>query len=71
MLENMLTAELNQNVVPAQNPARERLAKFVQNSRAANSWKAYRSDWADFIAWCGNEGRIPLPADEETVALYL
>ena len=43
----------------------------VENSRAENTRRAYRSDWADFLDWCGHHGRAPLPASPETLALYL
>jgi site-specific recombinase XerD len=56
-------------------PATLRLAedarRYVLGSRAANTTRAYRSDWADFVAWCGMQGHPPLPAAPETVALYL
>jgi integrase len=43
----------------------------VENSRAENTRRAYRSDWADFLDWCQHHGRTPLPASPETLALYL
>jgi site-specific recombinase XerD len=33
--------------------------------------RAYRSDWRDFAHWCDSRGFRPLPADPETVALYV
>jgi integrase len=44
---------------------------FVANSRAENTRRAYRADWADFTTWCRDRGRDPLPATPETVADYL
>ena len=29
---------------------------FVRDARAANTLRAYRSDWADFQAWCTRRG---------------
>jgi hypothetical protein len=43
----------------------------VENSRAENTRRAYRSDWADFLDWCQHHGRTPLPSSPETLALYL
>ncbi len=39
--------------------------------RARNTVRAYRSDWADFSRWCEQQGRTALPAEPETVCLYL
>lgn len=36
-----------------------------------NTLRAYRADWNDFSAWCEHHRRVPLPAEPETVALYL
>jgi len=44
---------------------------YLSRSRAENTVKAYRSDWADFTRWCKRHGRDALPADPVTVALYV
>jgi len=44
---------------------------YARESRAANTRRAYRSDWRDFSNWCAHHGRTALPATPETVALYL
>lgn len=45
--------------------------EYLGQARAASTLRGYRSDWADFSTWC-EERRLPaLPADPETVALYL
>lgn len=44
---------------------------YAARSKAPNTIRAYRSDWSHFVAWCGAHGRDALPADGETVALYL
>lgn len=49
----------------------ERARDYARNARAANTFRAYRSDWADFTSWAEASGRQPLPADPDTVALYL
>src|SRR6266700_1085586 len=33
--------------------------------------RAYSSDWRDFLRWTEQHGLVPLPATDETVALYL
>lgn len=53
----------------------ERLAEsaraYVEASKAPNTLRAYRSDWADFAFWCGAEAVSPLPAAPEIIAMYL
>lgn len=44
---------------------------YIRDSKAQNTRRAYRSDWAHFSGWCGQNGLQPLPAAPETVALYL
>jgi site-specific recombinase XerD len=44
---------------------------YIGAARAANTVRGYRSDWAEFTAWCACEGRSPIPADASTVTGYL
>lgn len=44
---------------------------FIHASRSDNTIRAYRSDIADFTAWCADHGAACLPASPETVALYI
>lgn len=44
---------------------------YAARSKAPSTIRAYRSDWADFTRWCDEHDRAALPADGETVALYL
>lgn len=48
-----------------------RVKDYIQHAKAANTVKAYRHDWADFVTWCAAYGVDPLPATAETVARYL
>ena len=45
--------------------------RYLEQSKALNTRRAYRADWADFAAWCEKFRRQPLPAAPETVAYYL
>ncbi len=45
--------------------------KYLEQSKAPNTRRAYRSDWADFTAWCQKYRRDPMPALPSTVAYYL
>lgn len=46
-------------------------AGYARASRAHNTQRGYRSNWADFTGWCGHEHRQPLPADPETINGYI
>jgi hypothetical protein len=51
--------------------ARRRLVDLQGAGRAPATVLAYATDWADFEPWCVGAGRASLPADPETVALYM
>lgn len=51
--------------------ARKNAAEFLQASRAGNTVRAYRSDWADFEQWCRSQNLTALPAEPQSIALYL
>lgn len=44
---------------------------FAEASRSEATRVAYRSDWAQFTAWCESHGAESLPAAPSTVASYL
>jgi site-specific recombinase XerD len=44
---------------------------YIDNAKAENTKKSYRSDWADFAAWCEKYRRPSMPASPDTVAYYL
>lgn len=44
---------------------------YAEAGVAANTARAYGSDWADFTSWCASVGAGPLPASAATVAMYL
>jgi site-specific recombinase XerD len=48
-----------------------RAAEYAERARAANTRRAYRSDWAHFAGWCARYGAQALPADPRLVARYL
>jgi integrase len=49
----------------------EKASEYIRQAKAPNTRKAYRADWADFVAWCKKYRRAPLPARPDTVAYYL
>jgi hypothetical protein len=44
---------------------------YIEQAKADNTRKAYRSDWQDFERWCRSEGVDALPATGEVLALYI
>lgn len=44
---------------------------YAERAHAANTRRAYRADWAHFVAWCERFGAQALPADPRLVARYL
>jgi integrase len=47
------------------------LHRYLTGTRADNTLRAYRSDWARFAAWCRVQGFDALPTAPLTVAAYL
>ena len=45
--------------------------RYARQSRARSTWLAYRSDWQQFESWCGPVGLAALPAEPETVAMFV
>ena len=44
---------------------------FVRAAKAPATLRAYRSDWRDFETWCRGHQLPALPAEPQTVALYI
>ena len=44
---------------------------YMEAARSPRTREAYGQAWANFEAWCAREGRQPLPASPETVALWM
>lgn len=49
----------------------EAARQYRKRARAANTTRAYASDWAQFEGWCWERNLEPLPASTEVVATYL
>ncbi len=68
-------------IVPARGPGprlpaalaadAEAARRFAEAARSDATLRAYRSDWADFAAWCDDRGLSAMPAAPETVSLYI
>ena len=44
---------------------------YLEAEKADNTRRAYRADWADFLAWCEKASDEPMPASPTVVARYL
>jgi integrase len=49
----------------------EAARRFAEAARSDATLRAYKSDWADFTAWCADRGLAAMPASPETVSLYI
>ena len=45
--------------------------KYVYDSKADNTRKAYKSDWEDFSGWCESHKLSSLPSTPEIIAAYI
>lgn len=52
-------------------PALESLRELLKNSQAPNTTHAHERDWRCWLAWCRRRNFCPLPAETQTVALYV
>ena len=57
-------------IVPLTEAERENLHELWEARKAANSRRAYASDWKQFQLWCFGSGLNPMPAAPETIARY-
>lgn len=72
---------LQNNALVKQDPLSTTLAKlqdlhhqasdYIKQSKASNTWKAYKSDWHHFQVWCQDHKQISLPASPETITYYI
>lgn len=49
----------------------ERVARYMERASADGTFRAYRSEWKIFAAWCDTRGLTSLPAIPETAAAFL
>jgi len=50
---------------------RSRARQYAEASRSANTIRAYEGDLEAFCVWCRERGITCLPADAETVSLFV
>jgi integrase len=52
-------------------PLADRARAYVAAASAANTRRAYVSDWTHFCGWCRRQAVSPLPPDPQLVGLYI
>jgi site-specific recombinase XerD len=57
--------------VSGRSPLVEAAREFAQAAKSEATRRAYASDLRDFDSWCASQRRSPMPAEPETVALYI
>ncbi len=67
----MASAEAGGSVPATLESMADDARRYIASAKAPATLRAYRSDWAHFTAWCDRHGRTALPAEADTVALYL
>lgn len=45
--------------------------RYAKKSRAKSTWRAYENDWAQFEVWCQSVALDALPAEPDTVAMFV
>lgn len=45
--------------------------EFIEDGIPENTRRAYRTQWANFVYWCNQHGKLALPTDGPTLVLYL
>jgi integrase len=51
--------------------ARQRADEYRRHTKASETQRGYKGDWARFLAWATASGAVALPATPETVSLHL
>jgi integrase len=68
---DLVPAEAVPDTSLAEDRLTEQARAYVRAAKAPSTLRAYRSDWQHFSAWCLGRGAESLPAQPQTVALYM
>ena len=52
-------------------PLADRARDYIKASSAENTRRAYGADWRHYTAWCRRQALDPLPANVQTIGLYI
>lgn len=70
-METNVTSAKNQELDECLNKAFKAAKHYLKRSRSEATWRAYRSDWRVFQAWCEEVDLSALPASPMTLQLFL
>jgi site-specific recombinase XerD len=71
-LSSTQTALVNQTLSIANlETLHHQTSEYIKQAKSSNTWKAYKTDWQDFLNWCNKHKQSSLPASPSTVAMYL
>lgn len=70
-MKNLQPMTSNQTDLATLNDLQQATLSYIETSKANNTKNAYQSDWKQFETWCELHGLQSLPADPQTVALYI
>ena len=71
MDQDVATTPATDGAVGPLDPLRDQATRYATGATAAATRTAYRLDWACFAVWTASHGLDALPAQPETVGLYL
>ena len=67
----LVPRRLPPEAVPLEPERAAAVARLAAGARGASTNRAYAWGWGVFERWCAMEGRIPLPADAETIKSFV
>ena len=70
-MEKIITHQASPNSALVKSELLEKAYSYAEQSKAANTRKAYKSDFQHFRTWCSANGIESLPAPKEAIGLYL
>ena len=71
MMSRSVTERRNQLAQIELENALRAATRYAENSRSPNTWRAYKSDWRIYETWCQSVDLESLPAEPETVAMFV
>jgi len=66
-----LTLPDGSSVALRRDAAMDAARKYAHESRSASTWRTYESAWRVFTAWCDSVALTALPAEPDTVAMFI
>lgn len=70
-MNSKLTASGNSDLTIRQIEALEAARRYAEQSRSESTWRTYETAWRIFSEWCDAIGLIALPAEPQTIAMFV